>query len=154
MNRLQVLVVEDWPPMSAMLRALLNSRGYQGVGFGPVMATSLAAAERALAAVHFDLILADLGLPDASGLDVVRALGASHPGIPLVVITASAELGPEALAEGAEDFIVKSDKSMLDALPQRLVWAYHRHRRLYIRPETVEQLAEISRRAERLCRAH
>lgn len=154
MSRLQVLVIEDSPSTALLFRELLTEGCYHGVRFAPLMTTTLAAAERALEAFRFDLVLADLGLPDAAGLDVVKALVASHPDVPLVVVTGSADLGPEALAEGAEDFIVKSERNMADALPQRLVWAYRRHRRLYIRPETIEQLAEISRRAERLCHAH
>jgi DNA-binding response OmpR family regulator len=62
-------------------------------------------AEKRLAECKVDLILLDLGLPDAQGLDAVRRAHAAAPLVPLVVLTGldDESLALEALHEGAED---------------------------------------------------
>jgi serine phosphatase RsbU (regulator of sigma subunit) len=53
--------------------------------------------------------LLDLGLPDAMGLTALERLRAQVPDIPVVVLTGRIDdgIGPEALAAGAQDFLVK-----------------------------------------------
>jgi two-component system, OmpR family, response regulator QseB len=61
------------------------------------------------AAVPFDLILLDLGLPRVSGLDVLRALKRDGVTAPVVVVTARGTLENrvEGLDLGADDYLVK-----------------------------------------------
>jgi serine phosphatase RsbU (regulator of sigma subunit) len=56
-----------------------------------------------------DCVLLDLGLPDAAGLTAVEKLRAQVPDVPVVVLTGRIDdgIGPEALAAGAQDFLVK-----------------------------------------------
>ena len=56
-----------------------------------------------------DCVLLDLGLPDAVGLSALERLRAQVPDVPVVVLTGRSddEAGPEALAAGAQDFLVK-----------------------------------------------
>ncbi|MCU1599796.1 MAG: transcriptional regulator [Frankiales bacterium] len=56
-----------------------------------------------------DCVLLDLGLPDASGLTAVEKLRARVPDVPVVVLTGRIDdaAGPEALAAGAQDYLVK-----------------------------------------------
>lgn len=56
-----------------------------------------------------DCVLLDLGLPDAVGLTALEKLRAQVPDIPVVVLTGRMDdrSGPEALAAGAQDFLVK-----------------------------------------------
>jgi serine phosphatase RsbU (regulator of sigma subunit) len=56
-----------------------------------------------------DCVLLDLGLPDAFGLSALRKLRGAVPDVPVVVLTGRIDdtSGPEALAEGAQDFLVK-----------------------------------------------
>ncbi|HSL59288.1 MAG TPA: diguanylate cyclase [Acidimicrobiales bacterium] len=56
-----------------------------------------------------DLVLTDLGLPDADGLDGLRRMLAVAHDVPVVVLTGSAstELGPEAVRLGAQDYLPK-----------------------------------------------
>ena len=56
-----------------------------------------------------DCVLLDLGLPDAIGLSAVRKLRGAVPDVPVVVLTGRIDdtTGAEALAEGAQDFLVK-----------------------------------------------
>lgn len=56
-----------------------------------------------------DCVLLDLGLPDAMGLSALEELRAQVPDVPVVVLTGRIDdgIGPQALAAGAQDFLVK-----------------------------------------------
>ena len=70
---------------------------------------SMSEAENHLATNAVDIILLDLGLPDAHGLDAVRRAHAAAPRVPLVVLTGCDDelMADQALQEGAQDFLVK-----------------------------------------------
>lgn len=57
----------------------------------------------------FDLLLCDLGLPDARGIDVVRSLHRTLPDVPLVVITGAPDdaVALQAVRFGAQDCLAK-----------------------------------------------
>ena len=56
-----------------------------------------------------DCVLLDLGLPDAHGLSALHRLREHAPDVPIVVLTGRVDdgSGPEALASGAQDYLVK-----------------------------------------------
>ena len=58
---------------------------------------------------EFDLVITDLRLPDASGLDIVAAAKSAHPGTQVILMTSfsSVEGAIEALRRGANDYIIK-----------------------------------------------
>lgn len=58
-----------------------------------------------------DCVVLDLGLPDAEGIDAVRALGPGAIDVPVVVLTGLVDRhrGPEAVAAGAQDYLVKGE---------------------------------------------
>lgn len=100
-----VLVVDDSDTIRRFTALALRHRAHVGV----LEAASGAEALALAAAFRPALVLLDGALPDARGIDVLRALR-SNPataGIPVVVITGSSELDVEFLAAGATDFIVK-----------------------------------------------
>jgi two-component system, cell cycle sensor histidine kinase and response regulator CckA len=72
---------------------------------------SLADALSALGRARFDAVLLDLNLPDSSGLPTLERTLAQSPGIPVVVLTATAEsdLAVAAVQHGAQDYLVKSE---------------------------------------------
>ena len=72
---LNVLLVEDHEPTLRVLERLLRQIGHRVTGVPSVTAALAAAAQGA-----FDLIISDLGLPDGSGLDVMRRLRDSFGG--------------------------------------------------------------------------
>ena len=73
----QALIVEDNPETRGWLISCVHTAF---PGFSVSIAEDLASARRAIAAGQFDLALVDLGLPDGSGLDLIRGLAsASHP---------------------------------------------------------------------------
>jgi two-component system response regulator MtrA len=102
----RVLVVDDDPALAEMLGIVLR-----GEGFEPAF---VADGGRALAAFHAtkpDLVLLDLMLPGADGIDVCRAIRAES-GVPIILLTARGETGDVVLGfeSGADDYIVKPFK--------------------------------------------
>jgi len=70
---LRVLLVEDHPDTIRTMTRLLDSHGHT-----VRTADCLAAALGAAAAETFDLLISDIGLPDGSGLDLMRQLRAQY----------------------------------------------------------------------------
>jgi two-component system, OmpR family, KDP operon response regulator KdpE len=99
----QVLVVEDEPDILGILRTLLRTAGYR------VIEADTAARAIIEARSHKpDLLLVDLGLPDADGLKIVRAIREWSP-MPVVVLSARTmeEQKIQALDAGADDYVTK-----------------------------------------------
>ena len=90
-------------------------------------AERLSEAREQLAAGRFDMVLLDLGLPDATGLDGVRALRAAAPEIAIIVLSGigSESLAVEALQAGAQDYLVKG-RAGEDALQRSMRFAIAR----------------------------
>jgi two-component system OmpR family response regulator len=67
------------------------------------------AAEAALVAQPYDLVLLDLGLPKVEGLQVLRSLRARRDTVPVLIATARDAVGDRVagLDAGADDYIVK-----------------------------------------------
>jgi PAS domain S-box-containing protein len=70
---LKILLVEDNPDTLRAISTLLRARG-----FVVRAAASAAAAFEATAGERFDLVVCDIGLPDGSGLDVMRHIRDSY----------------------------------------------------------------------------
>jgi DNA-binding response OmpR family regulator len=98
----RILVVEDDETVGAGLTAVLAADGHE-VGW----ARTAADARRRLPGA--DLILLDLGLPDADGLDLCGEIRDRFPEMVVVVVTARTDEADavRALDGGADDFVVK-----------------------------------------------
>lgn len=99
----QVLVVEDEPDIRGILRTLLRTAGYR------VIEADTATRAVVEARSHKpDLLLVDLGLPDADGLKVIRAVREWSP-VPILVLSARTMEAQkiEALDAGADDYVTK-----------------------------------------------
>lgn len=61
----------------------------------------------------FNVILLDLGLPDAKGLKAVKEINKRHPDVPIVIISGYSDIDmiQEALESGAQEFLVKGESS-------------------------------------------
>jgi CheY-like chemotaxis protein len=57
----------------------------------------------------FDVILADLDLPDSDGIDTFLAIHTRNPRIPIIIFTGSSDekIGSDAVKKGAQDYLVK-----------------------------------------------
>lgn len=105
-----VLIVDDHPSFRASARMLLEAEGYEVVGEAPDGAGAI----DATAQLHPEVVLLDVGLPDADGLDVAAQLVALGPLSPAVVLVSSrdpADFGPLVGRSGARGFIPKADLS-------------------------------------------
>lgn len=99
-----VLVIDDEPPIRRLLRVGLSTQGYALLE-APDAGTALALLKRE----RIDLVILDLGLPDMGGHDLLRAIRADHPDLPVVVLSSRGdETGKvEALDLGADDYVTK-----------------------------------------------
>jgi two-component system KDP operon response regulator KdpE len=102
-SRPVILVVDDEPQMRRFVRITLTANGY-----GVIEASAAAEAIQQAAAHTPDLVLLDLGLPDADGSDVIRRIREWSP-MPILVISARGKEESKVLAldEGADDYITK-----------------------------------------------
>ena len=98
-----ILVVDDEPPIRRFLRTSLAA-----VGNRVVTAADGAAALAALAGEKPDVIILDLGLPDRSGLDVIREVR-RRSAVPIIVLSVRSDerAKVEALDLGADDYVTK-----------------------------------------------
>lgn len=62
----------------------------------------------------FDIVLVDLGLPDMSGMEVIRAARAHHPDTPVLVASIHSDEAHvlEAVRNGARGYLLKDDDAM------------------------------------------
>jgi two-component system OmpR family response regulator len=101
---MRILLVEDDAMIGKAVLDVLRSEHYavDWVRDG-------AAADGALLAERYDLVLLDLGLPRADGLSVLRSLRAKRDPVPVLVATARDAVGDRVagLDAGADDYIVK-----------------------------------------------
>ena len=99
-----LLVVEDKNELRAMLRKAMERCGY-AVDEAP----DGAAAIQKIRARRYLLVITDLKMPGASGLDVLRETKQGDPSIPVILLTAfgSIEEAVTAMKDGAFDFLQK-----------------------------------------------
>jgi CheY-like chemotaxis protein len=101
-----VLLVEDNLGDARLLREMFNEHAAQNAEL--TLVASMSEAEKHLSEHSVDLILLDLGLPDAQGLEAIRRARAAAPRAPLVMLTGRDDaLAAQALQEGAQDYLVK-----------------------------------------------
>ena len=103
-KRLRILLAEDDEMLGEGLRVGLAQEGH---AVDWVRDAEMAAG--ALANEPFDLMLLDLGLPDRSGLEVLRELRGRGNDMPVLILTARDTVGDrvQGLDSGADDYLVK-----------------------------------------------
>ncbi len=98
-----VLVVDDEPALARALEINLKAHGWR-----VTTAADGRGALDAVASVHPDIVLLDLGLPDLDGMEVIEGIR-GWTNVPIVVLSAR-QLGEDkvgALDMGADDYITK-----------------------------------------------
>src|ERR1041384_8431034 len=98
-----VLVAEDEPQITRVLRTVLTSQGYQ--------VQTAAEGEAALASFtewRPELVITDLYMPHMDGLELCRRIRAQS-NVPIIVLSVKGEEGTkvEALDSGADDYVTK-----------------------------------------------
>jgi two-component system phosphate regulon response regulator OmpR len=104
MDTPHILVVDDDLRLRDLLERYLAQQGFRVRG-----AAHAAAMHRELAAHHADLIVLDLMLPDADGLELCRGLRASGVETPVIMLTAKGDEVDRivGLEIGADDYLSK-----------------------------------------------
>jgi FixJ family two-component response regulator len=110
-----VVVIDDDPDIREALRTLLRSVGLQGRAFASV--PEFLKSERPEGPT---CLVLDVRLPGRSGLDFQRELSAANIDLPIIFITAHADvaMSVQAMKGGAIEFLTKPvrDQDLLDAI--------------------------------------
>lgn len=138
MNRLSILVADDAPDVCALLAHWLRNHHTACV-------TSGSEALTALSLLHFDLVITDVLMPDISGLDVIRELKKTQPGIKVLAISgggrfvSAADCAAQAKEIGADDVLLKPfDEALLQERIRLLMGADSA--RAAVPPETASRV--------------
>lgn len=145
MNR--ILIVDDEPSITAMVRLCLQKNGYLCE-----TANDGVTAARLIEEQHYDLALLDIMLPDIDGFDLLGYIRQYE--VPVIFVTAKIAVADrvKGLRLGAEDYIVKPfDLDELLARVETVLRRYHKteehltagEMRLDIRSRTVVRRGEV-----------
>lgn len=101
-----ILIVDDEPPIRELLAEFFQKRGYQ-----VVTAATAEEATRLADETPQHLVILDIALADADGLELLRSLKQKHPALPVIMLTGMGfddELLQEALQNGASGYVSKA----------------------------------------------
>ena len=100
----KLVVIDDERTILMTLEVLLKRHGYD-----PHMASTAGSGIALVRKVNPALVLLDIGLPDANGIDVLRDLKRDFPALQVIIVTAHDSLhnAIESIKEGAFHFISK-----------------------------------------------
>lgn len=149
----RILIVEDLPAVRLTLRTILARAGYRCREAGDVPA---ALAE--LAREPADLVLCDLHLPGASGLELMKAIRPGIPDTAVLVVSGveDADTALECLHLGAFGYVLKPFQAreilvqVASALRRRMLEISYRDRELHLARVVREQTREIREGREEL----
>ena len=98
-----ILIIEDEPAIADNIIYALKTDGYTPI-WKSLGQEAVAETKR----THIDLIILDIGLPDASGFEICKTLR-SFTGVPIIFLTARAEEIDRivGLEIGADDYVIK-----------------------------------------------
>ena len=100
-----VLVCDDLPAVQTMMRRMLERQGFTVAGLASTADEVLALYQQHLP----DVVLLDLNMPGANGLDLLRSLRSFDPPACVVIVSGAgdSDLRDEAQALGAADWVLK-----------------------------------------------
>jgi two-component system KDP operon response regulator KdpE len=102
----RILVVDDEAPIRELLSSYFQKRGY-----AVTAAATGSDAIRALDEISVDVMILDIALADADGLELLEAIKKDHPKLPVIILTGMGfddELLKEALAKKASGYVSKT----------------------------------------------
>jgi signal transduction histidine kinase len=149
-----VLIIDDEPGIRTTLALFLRAAGHQ-----VEEAATVGEAREALRRGSFDVVVTDVILPGASGVELLKLLRRQAPELPVIMMTGqpTAESAAEALRAGAVDYLFKPiTKEMILAAIDRasLIKALREERRKLVAAtehyrKNLEHLVEQRTRALR-----
>lgn len=134
---IRILIADDHGVLRAGLRALLDGES------GMTVVGEASDGNSVLQLAHHqrpDIVLLDISMPDANGIEVTRKLKAAHPDVRVLILTVHEDekLLREAIRVGAGGYIVKR------AIESELINAIHAVHRgdLYVHPSMTHALLQ------------
>src|SRR5215468_10501545 len=120
-NQTKVLIVDDHPMMRQGLALLIdNEADLKTCSEADTAGDALSL----IAMQKPDLVLADISLPDKSGLELIKDIQALHPGLPVLVVSMHDEslYAERVLRAGGRGYIMKQEggKKLMQAIRQVL----------------------------------
>ncbi len=99
-----ILIVDDFPEIVCLLQEFLTNEQ-----FPTITANSAASLLQALREHNVALVLLDIGLPDADGMDLLPELRALYPDLSIIMLTAVSDLQTalSCMRLGADDYLAK-----------------------------------------------
>jgi diguanylate cyclase (GGDEF)-like protein/PAS domain S-box-containing protein len=122
----RVLLVED---SAADAQLVVDALAFaRRPGFAVRHAARLSEAVEALHRERFDVVVLDLGLPDAAGLDGLATIRRAAPNVAIVVRTVLGDerIAIDAIESGAQDYIVKRSPDQDEGLERSIRYALAR----------------------------
>jgi signal transduction histidine kinase len=118
------LLIEDDVYYGKLIQRTLRTPSPQ---FSVKWVTTLTEAMELLSIGTYDVVISDLELPDATGLEALHSVREMDAQIPIVILTAhnEASVGLEAIKSGADDFIIK-ERVSADSLVRSVRYAVER----------------------------
>src|SRR6266487_4667579 len=100
----RILIIDDDPSLRRVLADILKLRGFE-----PLVAGNGSEGLALLGEAPVNLVLIDLGLPDISGIDLLKRVKADHPVTEVIILTGNATLDSaiEATNRGAFSYLLK-----------------------------------------------
>lgn len=152
-ERLSVLVVDDLAIVRLSLQRILAKSGYR-----VLLAEDVRGALDILDEDSIDLILCDIQMPGASGLDLVKAIRPRIPDTSVVMVSSveEAETAIECLQQGAFGYVLKpyQPREILvqvnSALRRRMLEIAYRDREAELAQKVREQTVEIRNSREEI----
>jgi len=146
---MRILVAEDDAPLADFL-----SQQLQQEQFTVRVVSDGLEAQRVASDQPFDLVLLDLGLPGAQGLDVLRVIRSKKPDLPVLIVTAAARVEERVrgLDAGADDYLAKPFAfAELSARIRAVLRRGNRGARVVLQIEDLEldRMAHVVRRGSR-----
>jgi DNA-binding NtrC family response regulator len=100
----RILIVDDDPGQRSLLSSFLRSQGFE-----TVLADSGERALETLRTGKFDMMISDVRMPGLSGLDTLRRARKEHATLPVLLVTAYADIREAvgAMRDGAVNYLAK-----------------------------------------------
>jgi signal transduction histidine kinase len=138
LETIKILLVEDDPDDVLLFRELIAGSRHELESAG-----TLKAGLAAISAKRWDIVLADLTLPDSRGIETFLRLRAQRSDVPIIVLTGLNDqaLALEAVRLGAQDYLMKG--SLDGRLVKRsMAYAIERHHLIARLEAIIEKAAD------------
>ena len=102
----KIMIIDDEDKLRGLLARMLELEGY-----AVVQAANAKAGLKLLEHEEIGLVISDVKLPDANGVELTRTLKSQYPHLEIIVLTAYGTIadGVKAIQNGAFDYITKGD---------------------------------------------